>query len=92
MGASDTPDQQLRDRANAVAQRIKDDAAFRDRVEVDPCATLEAVGLPVDHLVIRQSDADSPGDVSGYMTQVMPEDAVCLWWGLDGCKIWIRFW
>ena len=58
--------QQLRTQAQQIAERIKQDPSYLDRIKSDPVATLSAAGIPqqvIDNLVAGKTEE---ADVSGY--------------------------
>lgn len=59
--------EQVREKAEVIIGRLKDDSAFKAQVEQDPESTLVAAGLPAN--VVSDFLADirkESGEVSGY--------------------------
>ena len=59
-------DEEARARSRKVAQRLKDDAAFRQQVESDPFTALREAGVPEDAHVDFMRETGIEADVTGY--------------------------
>ena len=81
-------DDHARIRSRQVAQRLKDDASFRQQVEADPINALREAGVPDQALADFVREVGIEADVAGYRAY----EAVCKneWTCVSSC--WISTW
>jgi hypothetical protein len=66
MSSNQTHDDAARAKARQLADRLKNDAGFRQQIEQDPIATLTGAGLSELEAYDFLYDAGMTPDVSGY--------------------------
>ena len=66
MGDTRSVPDEVRAKGRAIAQRLTDDAAFRQRVTADPETALREAGLPEEAFVDFMREAGIEADVIGY--------------------------
>lgn len=61
-------DEEARARSRQVAQRLKDDPAFRQQVEADPFSALREAGVPEEAHLDFMRETEIAADVAGYVS------------------------
>ncbi len=79
-------DEEARARSRKVAQRLKDDAAFRQQVESDPSTALREAGVPEEAHVDFMRETGIEADVTGYRGCTTTCENTC------GVTCWVTSW